>query len=100
MAESPLLLTERPRPGTGAGALIGSEPMPEDPRPVDASSALAVGTEVDVRTGFDRSWAPGFEVAEVTDVGYRLRRTSDRTELPVVFPFDDVRRHRSTFWWV
>jgi hypothetical protein len=29
-----------------------------------------------------------------------LRRTSDRTALPVVFPHDDVRRHRSSFWWV
>jgi hypothetical protein len=100
MAESPLLTMDRPRSGTEPDALIGSEPMPDDPRPVDASSALAVGTDVDVRTGFDRSWAAGFEVAEVTDVGYRLRRTSDRTTLPAVFPFEDVRRHRSSFWWV
>ena len=56
--------------------------------------------EVDVRTGFDRSWASGFRVAEVTDVGYRLRRDSDQTTLPAIFPFDDVRRHRSSFWWV
>ncbi|MBV9952886.1 MAG: hypothetical protein JO291_13095 [Acidimicrobiia bacterium] len=75
--------------------------MPEDQGSAEhARPALAVGTEVDVRTGYDRSWAPGFQVAEVTDEGYRLERTSDRTTLPAVFAFDDVRRHRSSFWWV
>ena len=74
--------------------------MPEDQRPAEHRSELTEGMEVDVRTGFDRSWASGFQIAEVTDVGYRLRRASDQTTLPVVFPFDDVRRHRSSFWWV
>jgi hypothetical protein len=74
--------------------------MADDLRPAEPRPELMEGTDVDVRTGFDRSWASGFEVVEVTDVGYRLRRSSDRTTLPVVFPFEDVRRHRSSFWWV
>ncbi len=90
----------RPAPGAPLPPLIGFEPMPEDPGPADARPELSEGMEVDVRTGFDRSWASGFEVAEVTDIGYRLRRVSDHTTLPAVFPFDDVRRHRSSFWWV
>lgn len=61
---------------------------------------LEPGTAVEVRTGFDRSWASGFEIAEVTDIGYRLHRTADHSRLPVVFPFDDVRRERSSMWWI
>jgi phosphohistidine swiveling domain-containing protein len=44
--------------------------MPEDQQPAESRPQLTEGTEVDVRTGFDRSWASGFVVAEVTDVGY------------------------------
>jgi hypothetical protein len=61
---------------------------------------LDVGTRVEVRTGFDRSWSRGFVVVEVTDIGYRLRRESDASLLPVVFVADDVRRERkSSMWW-
>jgi hypothetical protein len=74
--------------------------MPEEPRPAERRSELTQGTEVEVRTGYDRSWGSGFKIAEVTDVGYRLHRASDQTTLPAVFPFEDVRRHRSSFWWV
>jgi hypothetical protein len=100
MAEFPLFTAPARAPGRPDHTLIGFEVMPEDQRPAESRPELTEGTEVDVRTGFDRSWASGFQVAEVTDVGYRLRRTSDRTTLPVVFPHDDVRRHRSSFWWV
>ena len=63
--------------------------------------ALHVGTEVEVRTGYDRSWAKGFVVVEVTDIGYRLRRTSDASVLPAVFPADDVRKERkNSMWWI
>ena len=59
-----------------------------------------VGSAVEVRTGFDRSWSRGFVVVEVTDIGYRLQRESDGSLLPVLFPFDDVRRERkSSMWW-
>ena len=100
MAESPLLTVRRSAPGALPEAPIGFEPMADDQPPAEHRHELTEGTEVDVRTGFDRSWAPGFQVAEVTDVGYRLRRVSDQTTLPAIFPFDDVRRHRSSFWWV
>lgn len=62
---------------------------------------LEAGAAVEVHTGFDRSWASGFDVAEITDIGYRLRRHSDGTTLPTVFPFEDVRKERKkSLWWV
>jgi hypothetical protein len=68
--------------------------------------ALDAGTQVEVRTGFDRSWAKGFEVLAASEVdggiGYRLRRLSDGRELPRTFPADDVRRERRdpNMWWI
>src|SRR5215212_7195825 len=100
MADSPLLTAPRWAPDEQHEPPIGSQAMPEDPSSAGARPALTEGTDVDVRTGFDRSWASGFAIAEVTDSGYRLRRVSDDTTLPAVFPFEDVRRHRSSFWWV
>lgn len=65
-----------------------------------SQGTLTAGTKVEVRTGFDRSWSAGFVVAERTDDGYRLQRRSDGELLPVLFPFDDVRRERHTkMWW-
>ena len=64
------------------------------------SDPLAVGTRVEVRTGFDRSWAKGFVVESLADDGYRLRRRSDRAVLPGTFTPDDVRaERRSSMWW-
>jgi len=62
---------------------------------------LTPGTKVEVRTGFDRSWASGFLVERVVeDNGYELRRSSDGSLLPAVFPFDGVRRERNrSMWW-
>ncbi len=61
---------------------------------------LSSGTRIEVRTGFDRSWAPGFEVAAVADHGYLVRRRSDGETLPVAISFDDVRRERkNSMWW-
>lgn len=65
-----------------------------------AWSPLDPGTKVEVRTGFDRSWATGFQVEEATDDGYRVRRRSDGHVLPAVMPADAVRRERnSSMWW-
>jgi len=65
------------------------------------TGSLDVGAAVEVRTGFDRSWSRGFVIVEVTDIGYRLRRESDASTLPVVFPHDDVRRERKrSMWWI
>ena len=62
---------------------------------------LTPGTKVEVRTGFDRSWAQGFVVDSVTDTGYTVRRRSDDEVLPVPFPHADVRRERkNSMWWV
>ena len=63
---------------------------------------LKPGAKVEVRTAFDRSWARGFEVEAVTDAGYRLRRLSDGSLLPVTMPEDQVRRERrdANMWWV
>ncbi len=60
----------------------------------DTTRALGRGTRVEVRNHFISSWSDGFEVARVTDDGYRLRRVSDRVELPATFPPDDVRPRR------
>jgi len=52
------------------------------------------GTQVEVRSRFDQRWVSGFEVAEPLDEpdrGYRIRRRSDRSVLPIVFAPEDVR---------
>jgi hypothetical protein len=43
---------------------------------------LRVGDRVELHTKFNDSWVPGFEIAEIVDAGYRVRRTSDATMLP------------------
>jgi len=67
------------------------------------------GTLVEVRSRFDRAWARGFEVAEElagafgSEAGYRIRRRSDGSILPVVFQRDDLREERrrgNSMWWV
>ena len=61
---------------------------------------LLTGIRVEVRTGFDRTWANGFVVEEATDRGYRVRRRSDGEVLPVAIPTADVRRERkNSMWW-
>ncbi len=53
---------------------------------------LNIGTDVEVRNHFCASWSRGFEVAETTSHGYRLRRQSDRYVLPAEFTPNEVRR--------
>jgi hypothetical protein len=65
-----------------------------------AGPSLVVGTHVEVRSGLDDSWQPGFVVEEVTASGYRLRRESDGAVLPEL-PHERVRRQRKrSTWWV
>jgi hypothetical protein len=66
-----------------------------------ARAALAPGTKVDVRNRYQGTWVRGFEVADVTDTGYRIRRLSDGSVLPELFSRNDVRRERKRqgFWW-
>jgi len=67
----------------------------------NARSPLAPGTKVDVRNRFQGTWVRGFEVAEATEDGYRIRRLSDGSTLGELFSRDDVRRERTRqgFWW-
>jgi hypothetical protein len=60
--------------------------------PGESRHELPTGTRVEVRTGYDGSWSYGFEVAQMTDDGYWLRRVSDRYLLPRAFVPADVRR--------
>ena len=62
---------------------------------------LTPETKVEVRRRFDSAWARGFEVISADEHGYRLRRLSDREELPTHFDAEDVRRARSRddMWW-
>jgi hypothetical protein len=52
---------------------------------------LHVGEQVEVHTKYNDSWVSGFEVAEVVEGGYRVRRTSDGTLLPNLTSEADVR---------
>jgi hypothetical protein len=62
---------------------------------------LRPGTKVEVKRRFDAKWSRGFEVLEQSSGLYRLRRLSDGTTLPVLFPADDVRpERRNTTWWI
>jgi hypothetical protein len=49
------------------------------------------GQLVEVHTKFNNTWSAGFEIAEVTPAGYRVRRTSDGSMLPGVTSEADVR---------
>ena len=66
------------------------------------NESLAPGERVEVRKRFDASWARGFELAEVTDTGVRVRRLSDGEILPIEFDLEDVRPERERkkgMWW-
>lgn len=61
---------------------------------------LAPGTQVEVRSSFERTWSKGFEVVEATEAGYRIRRLSDGSTLPGHFARTDLRRERrGGTWW-
>jgi hypothetical protein len=66
-------------------------------------AGIVAGTRVEVRNRLDGTWSRGFEVVGRTDDGYRIRRLSDGTPLPVVFGDDDLRpereRRRGTWWY-
>ena len=52
---------------------------------------LRPGMSVEVRRRFDRRWARGFVIEDETADGYRLRRNSDDSVLPVAFAAIDLR---------
>ena len=43
---------------------------------------MQIGDRVEVHTKFNDSWTAGFEIAQITPEGYRVRRVSDGTSLP------------------
>ena len=56
----------------------------------------AVGDSVELHTKFDDSWCVGFEIAEVRDGEYRVRRTRDGELLPNPTSEDDLRAAPTT----
>jgi hypothetical protein len=51
-----------------------------------------VGMLVEVRGRYLGNWCRGFEVAEVLYEGCRVRRRSDQSVLPDIFPYEEVRQ--------
>ena len=52
-----------------------------------------VASRVEVRTRYERGqWAGGYEIAQVVELGYRIRRPGSFDTLPDIFVPDDVRR--------
>ena len=84
-----------------AGNPSADVPLPEPRTEPPEQPSFSPGTRVQVRRRFDDKWASGFEVAETSPLGYRLRRLSDGEMIPVPFPADVVRREkkRSTWWY-
>jgi hypothetical protein len=71
--------------------------MPAEISPLHPAIAkhLASGAPVAVRSSFEGKWCSGYEIADIIRdggrvAGYRLRRSSERTVLPAVFPVSDV----------
>ncbi|MDQ1374803.1 MAG: hypothetical protein QOJ09_2141 [Actinomycetota bacterium] len=56
---------------------------------------------MEVRRRFDQHWSRGFEIAEAVDGGYKLKRLSDGSVLPVVFEGAEVRpeKKKTGMWW-
>jgi cold shock CspA family protein len=52
-----------------------------------------VASSVEVRTRYERGqWAGGYEIAQVVELGYRIRRPGTPDTLPDIFEPADVRR--------
>ncbi len=60
---------------------------------------MHVGEQVEVHTRFNDSWVAGFEIAEVADSGYRVRRRSDGSLLPNLTSESDLRPVPPTSRW-
>ncbi len=55
------------------------------------SPTVHPGVAVEVLSNFSGRWVPGFTIVEASPDGYRLRRRSDNSVLPVWFGTDEVR---------
>lgn len=52
---------------------------------------MKVGDPVEVYSAFEQTWASGFEIADVRDRGYGVRRTHDGALIPNTTSPDDLR---------
>ncbi|MDP9334197.1 MAG: STAS domain-containing protein [Actinomycetota bacterium] len=57
----------------------------------EVAYGVHVGDRVEIATRFTGTWATGFEVAAMGADGFRIRRVSDNTLLPIAFAHDEVR---------
>ena len=75
---------------------IHGRPTHEDGPRRDPAGALDVGDEVEVFSGYERTWSTGFAIAQVLRGGrYRLRRSTDGALLPDPTGSDDIRGLRT-----
>jgi hypothetical protein len=61
-----------------------------------ADRPVEVGDQVEVHTQFNDAWVSGFEIAQVSPDGYRVRRTSDASLLPGYTSASDLRPSTSS----
>jgi hypothetical protein len=66
--------------------------------PVSGAGPVKAGDAVEVHSSFEDTWAAGFEVVEVVDGGFTLRRLSDGRLLPSPTGPDDVRPASTSRW--
>ncbi|MBU6217358.1 MAG: hypothetical protein KGR17_12200 [Acidobacteria bacterium] len=78
------------RTTTSARPLEPAWPSTDDTPSID-TTALAVGSLVDVRNRFDDTWSPGFALTELGADNCKVRRVTDDAPLPVWFALEDVR---------
>ena len=81
---SPAIASNYSSDGQG-GFAVTDEIAPTQPR-------HEVGSRVEVRTRYQEGqWAGGYEIAEVVELGYRVRCPGSRETHPAVFVPTDVR---------
>lgn len=70
----------------GQGGIVFKDPIPT------AEVRHQVASRVEVRTRYQKGqWASGYEVAQVVESGYKLRRPGAADTLPDIFVPADVR---------
>jgi hypothetical protein len=60
---------------------------------VSGDLALRRGRTVELYSAFNHTWTTGFEIADIVEHGYRIRRASDGSLLPGHTSPDDLRVH-------
>ena len=60
-------------------------------------NVLVTGDAVEVFVRFTDTWADGYEIADIVDDAYRVRRTSDGSLLPSLTSRSDLRPPRQGY---